>query len=522
MRKLGNKFFKQDTMQTILELSHTKACAFFLESENYCTLNLPRYIDFDAILCFVKSKLKGKELKDVLANPKDMPSKFDGVNYKILVKKDAMYSYRPIQLVNPFLYYLLVNKITNLTNWNKIKERFQKFKVPQIEVASIPKVKGSVDKSHQAANVAYWWEGAEQRSLELALRYRYMFVTDITNCYSSIYTHSIAWAIMGKSKAKLNIGKGGQLGNEIDKFIQGMQYGQTNGIPQGSALFDFIAEIVLGYADKILSLKLRRIGIEKYRILRYKDDYKIFSNSKQEVERVSFLLHEVLAGLNLQLNIKKTHLTEDIISDSIKPDKLYYLSNAPFYLKKKHSVFTMASTLQQEAMYIHQFGKRYPNSGMIVKLLTLFAQGMPHKYSSSENKSVLISIFIDVALESPKTYKQVLLIVSWLLNKYSFSDEREKIVRLIYEKFQRFPNIGELQIWLQRIAFKLPTPIKFSEKICKIVANEPNVHLWNNAWLKAEFSNGFPDKLLCNSAIRDKLTPIIDVDEVSLFDEYNN
>ena len=137
----------------------------------------------------------------------------------------------------------------------------------------------------------------------------------------------------------------------------------------------------------------------------------------------------------------------------------------------------MASTLQQEAMYIHQFGKRYPNSGMIVKLLTLFAQGMPHKYSSSENKSVLISIFIDVALESPKTYKQVLLIVSWLLNKYSFSDEREKIVRLIYEKFQRFPNIGELQIWLQRIAFKLPTPIKFSEKICKIVANEPNVHL---------------------------------------------
>ena len=279
-------------------------------------------------------KLKGKELKDVLANPKDMPSKFDGVNYKILVKKDAMYSYRPIQLVNPFLYYLLVNKITNLTNWNKIKERFQKFKVPQIEVASIPKVKGSVDKSHQAANVAYWWEGAEQRSLELALRYRYMFVTDITNCYSSIYTHSIAWAIMGKSKAKLNIGKGGQLGNEIDKFIQGMQYGQTNGIPQGSALFDFIAEIVLGYADKILSLKLRRIGIEKYRILRYKDDYKIFSNSKQEIERISFLLHEVLAGLNLQLNIKKTHLTEDIISDSIKPDKLYYLSNAPFYLKK--------------------------------------------------------------------------------------------------------------------------------------------------------------------------------------------
>ena len=29
-----------------------------------------------------------------------------------------------------------------------------------------------------------------------------MFVTDITNCYSSIYTHTIAWALMGKERAK--------------------------------------------------------------------------------------------------------------------------------------------------------------------------------------------------------------------------------------------------------------------------------------------------------------------------------
>ena len=29
-----------------------------------------------------------------------------------------------------------------------------------------------------------------------------MAATDITNCYSSIYTHSLSWAIEGKEKAK--------------------------------------------------------------------------------------------------------------------------------------------------------------------------------------------------------------------------------------------------------------------------------------------------------------------------------
>ena len=43
------------------------------------------------------------------------------------------------------------------------------------------------------------------------------------------------------------------IGNRIDTMIQSMSYGQTNGIPQGSILMDFIAEMVLGYSDLLLS-----------------------------------------------------------------------------------------------------------------------------------------------------------------------------------------------------------------------------------------------------------------------------
>jgi len=55
-----------------------------------------------------------------------------------------------------------------------------------------------------------------------------------------------------------------------------MTYGQTNGIPQGSVLMDFIAEIVLGYTDLELSHKINQLKIEDYQIIRYRDDYRIF------------------------------------------------------------------------------------------------------------------------------------------------------------------------------------------------------------------------------------------------------
>jgi hypothetical protein len=35
--------------------------------------------------------------------------------------------------------------------------------------------------------------------------------------------------------------------------MRGMNFSQTNGIPQGSVLMDFIAEMVLGYIDERLS-----------------------------------------------------------------------------------------------------------------------------------------------------------------------------------------------------------------------------------------------------------------------------
>lgn len=482
-----------------MELTSPEARKYFMEPKNYCTLDLPEYVDFKPVLDYVEATVGDTAFGTLLKNDAVKPRDFEEVNHKLLIKKDAKYTFRPIQITNPYLYYLLVRTITDKWKWSEIKKRFKAFARLQIEVASIPVVKREEDKSHKSAGIANWWEQIEQRGIALSLEYNYMFVTDITNCYPSIYTHSIAWAIHGKEKSKdkafrLNHNA---TGIAIDEFIQEMQYGQTNGIPQGSTVYDFIAEIVLGYADMLLADHLQEQGIEDYKILRYRDDYKVFANDKNDLDKIAFTLQEVLAGLNFQLNAKKTLMTEDLVQNVIKADKIAYLTGAPLYKKHKKRVYTMASTLRQEALYIHQFGKTYPNSGSISKMLDTFSKRLRASKlpMTDEERQVMIAILTEIALGSPKVYGMVLHLISYLVDKMETEEDKERVVKAVYKKFTRIPVIGEVQIWMQHIAFKMPDAIELTEPLCKIVAGEKDMKLWNLDWLKDEYKKKFPQVL---------------------------
>lgn len=118
------------------------------------------------------------------------------------MNKDGRYAYRPLQLVNPYLYYFLVREITKTSNWKFLIKRFKEFENPNCEVVSIPMIKDAKDKSIMATTIKSWWEHIEQKSVELSLEYKYIFITDITNCYGSIYTHSISWALHGMEYSK--------------------------------------------------------------------------------------------------------------------------------------------------------------------------------------------------------------------------------------------------------------------------------------------------------------------------------
>lgn len=349
-------------VKTIFDLSADEALDFLMQNDRYVTTEMPEYLNFDPVLAFAREHIADtsidKCLKDI--NPENMSD----ANYDIMLNKDGRYAVRVLSLSNPFLYYLLAREICTPEHWAAILDDFKVVgSAPHIQAVGIPVIPADKENFHKATTILNWWNRFEQMAVKLSLDYRYMFVTDITNCYGTIELQTVEKALSRKGTASEVDVK-----TDIVRILTMLRQGRNIGLPQGSTLYDIVAEIVLGYADMLLREALERDGItEGYEILRYRDDYKIFANDKDLLERISYKLQHVLEGLNLRLNSAKTRISDSIITDSIKPDKLAYIYNTPIYNNKKQCDF---DGIQKQLLFILQFGRQYPNCGQMRMLLS--------------------------------------------------------------------------------------------------------------------------------------------------------
>ncbi len=416
-----------------------------------------------------------------------------------------------MQLIHPVLYVSLIHKMTEQASWQLICDRFEKFaENKKIMCLSLP-VESMSSETDKAEQVAEWWLAVEQQSIELALEYEHLFHTDIADCYGSIYTHSISWALHTKEEAKKpeNKNNSGLVGVVIDKTIQDMSYGQTNGIPQGSVLSDFIAEMVLGYADLLLS---ERIGdsITDYQILRYRDDYRVFVNNPQDGEKIIKLLTEVMIELGMKLNPSKTSFSNQVISSSIKQDKLSWLY-------RKHS----SKSLQQHLLIIHNHAEDFPNSGSLTKALLSFHKRLLKLEKAIDSLMVLISISIDIAYHNPKTYPVISAILSKLIVLLDDESLQLEVIGKIQKRFSQIPNTGYMDVWLQRFSWFIKKDIEYSEPLCQLITASP-IEIWNMDWISCKELKDImnPSKII-DSSILTELTPIIDIEEIELFEGYH-
>lgn len=498
--------------KSVLDLTFKGARSFFLKPESYCTIELPSYITFKELLSKTDKFLRKKDLTS-LSNKSE---KCENVNYTVLSNKDGKYAWRPLQLIHPALYVALVHKITEESNWNCICKRFNDFcKNDKIQCFSLPVVSMSKKKDKEE-QVLHWWLSIEQKSIELSLDYDYLLETDISDCYGSIYTHAIAWALHTKEIAKNKRNDNSLIGNVIDNHIKKMQYGQTNGIPQGSVLMDFIAEIILGYVDLQLSEQLQKEEVDDdYFILRYRDDYRIFTNNPLKGEQILKLLTGVTYDLGMKINPSKTKRTNSLIQSSIKADKLEWIVN-----NKPDKV--IIKNHQKYLLIIHNHAKNYPNSGTISRILDEYNRYLRKVKKIGEQPLPLISIIVDIALLCPKAYPFCSGILSKLLNFIKTKEERSQIINKIKMKFDKKPNTGHLQIWLQRITFKLLPDIEYDEPLCKLVVGEDTV-IWNNDWISSEeLKKAIDNKVIIDENIKNKLSEIIPVEEVAFFTTYSS
>jgi hypothetical protein len=286
-----------------------------------------------------------------------------------------------------------------------------------------------------------------------------------------------------------------------------MRYGQTNGIPQGSVLMDFVAEIVLGYCDELLTEKLK--NITDYKILRYRDDYRIFANSSSDLEFILKSVSEVLGDLNFKLNTTKTFSTTEIVIKSVKEDKLERFI--------KNNTFKNLS-LQKELFLIDNFSKKYPNSGSLVVMLTnLFNSTIKALKRKPKNYRQIISIIVDIMYNNPRSYPICVAILSRLFELIRSKSEIEYYVQLIIKKFESLPNTVYLDIWLQRITIPLDKNIKYSKgSICEKIYDKES-KIWNSEWMKDNIKKRFDENLIIDEMEIGNLDIGITNDEVDSF-----
>lgn len=372
-------------VKTIFDLSADEALDFLMQNDRYVTTEMPEYLNFDPVLAFAREHIADtsidKCLKDI--NPENMSD----ANYDIMLNKDGRYAVRVLSLSNPFLYYLLAREICTPEHWAAILDDFKVFgSAPHIQAVGIPVIPADKENFHKATTILNWWNRFEQMAVKLSLDYRYMFATDITNCYGTIELQTVEKALSRKGTASEVDVK-----TDIMRILTMLRQGRNIGLPQGSTLYDIVAEIVLGYADMLLHEELERDGItEGYEILRYRDDYKVFADNKDLLERISYKLQHVLEGLNLRLNSAKTRISDSIITDSIKPDKLAYIYNTPIYNNKKCCDF---DGIQKQLLFILQFGRQYPDCGQMRMLLSKLSTWLEEYIENvAKNRPEVISL----------------------------------------------------------------------------------------------------------------------------------
>lgn len=497
-------------MTRIIDLDAADAKAYLEKPECYFRSDFPPYISFEEILKDTAMAMGGQAYTTFQKAKPERAVDMTGINYELLSTKDGRFAWRPFELVHPAIYLTLVQILCKPDNWKLLQDRLKELHSGVVECTSFPLVSDEKDK-HDAVQVRNWWLRYEQRSLELSLEYTHLLKTDVSNCYGSLYTHSIPWALHGYKTAKENQSSNSLFGNQIDFHIRNSRYGQTNGITQGSVLMDIIAELVLAYVDYLITEELS--GEKDFHILRYRDDFSVFTRNDQRAAQIVRVISDCLRKVGMQLGIAKTSVSTNIVEGSIKPEKL-----AGIQLEDMD--ITHAKTIQKQLLRLHAFARLHPNTGAIKRLADSAFQKISTITDVPDDLGVQVAIVCDIAAVSPSAFPALSGVLAKLISLAPEQD-RPAMWHKVAEKMKRIPHNGHLEVWLQRVTKAKGVGVEFAslEPLCQIV-NGQKAQLWNNDWISNQALVQALDVTKIVVGKPEELAPVPKTEELSLFREY--
>lgn len=205
---------------------------------------------------------------------------------------------RPLGIPNPMAYQKLCKCLSE--KWDKIQEHFKKMTENQLYKVSRIHIR-KLNNSRKLFEMSYNnWMSDGTPELDLLIGKRYMVKADISNCFPSIYTHSLPWALVGKETAKKNR-NGKKWFNKIDRCAQNIKNGETHGLIIGPHTSNLLSEIILCFIDNKLN---------KWDYIRNIDDFTCYVETYDKAQEFLVELSKELREFDLVLNHKKTEIIE--------------------------------------------------------------------------------------------------------------------------------------------------------------------------------------------------------------------
>lgn len=197
-----------------------------------------------------------------------------------------------------------------------------------------------------------------------ATNYRFLLSTDISRFYSTIYTHSISWALHGELPQK-QWKNYDYCGNLIDLLIRNCRLQKTHGIPTGPATSYIIHEIIASAVDKVVEEQFKNESLNLVG-LRYIDDYELFFQTEEEAEKGLDYINFALGKYELELNPIKTKITK--LPVPIEVEWAQYIRNYKFpeVIKEPEDVIFQKRELISYFSRVYEFYNKYSNHNVLL------------------------------------------------------------------------------------------------------------------------------------------------------------
>gem|GEM_PF-352330 len=317
-----------------------------------------------------------------------LPPYTEGVNFN-LARAGGLR--RRLTIPNPEAFDSLVTVLVR--DWSLLDAKFRQD--PLKSSAPNPKSK----TTDRALTPSLWFPERTRERARLRSNARFVLFGDLSQCYSSIYTHSVSWALAGKSVAKKALHASSRApvdGDDIDKRSQRIQSGQTKGIPAGPDTSLAIAELILTSIDIELANRMpSRLHRNRLPALRISDDFEYYATSRSEAEDALLGWETAAAVYELQINPSKTEILElpQILHDS-------WVTQLDQFRFRQQSVALFTNDLYSFFSTVHALASDN-RTASIIKYAVRFTSGLLKVYGSQDTWDAFSDLLLMSMISEP-------------------------------------------------------------------------------------------------------------------------